>query len=88
MFIIAQTSFFFKTSLLFLLTFLPHLYLIVYIPTGEEPEVLLWPMPSEYHSGDKVMTIDPVKLRFHMNIKNEELAEATRRYILNLLLAC
>ena len=37
-------------------------------------------MPSEYHSGDKVMTIDPVKLRFHMNIQNEDLAEATRRY--------
>lgn len=57
------------------------LWCLVYIPTGEEPEILLWPMPSEYHSGDKIVTIDPVKLHFRSNIHSDELDEATRRYV-------
>lgn len=36
-------------------------------------------MPSEYHSGDAIITIDPINLRFHMNVESEELREATQR---------
>ena len=37
-------------------------------------------MPTDYQSGDAIITIDPINLRFHMNIESEELREATQRW--------
>ena len=51
----------------------------VYVPSGEEPDVLLWPMPSDYHSGESVSTIDPLNLRFHSNFQSDELTAAISR---------
>ena len=57
--------------------FVSHL---VYIPTGEEPEVLLWPMPVQYRSGNDTIAIDSIHLRFRSNIQSEELHNAIVRY--------
>lgn len=53
---------------------------LVYIPTGEEPEVLLWPMPAQYRSGNDTVAIDSVHLRVRSNYQSEELHNAIVRY--------
>ena len=53
---------------------------LVFVPSGEEPDVLLWPMPASYKSGDSVVAIDPLHIRFTANYFSEELRQATVRF--------
>lgn len=42
--------------------------------------MLLWPMPVSYKSGDSVVAIDPLHIRFTSNYLSEELRLATVRF--------
>ena len=42
--------------------------------------MLLWPMPASYKSGDSVVAIDPLHIRFTSNYLSEELRLATVRF--------
>ena len=52
---------------------------IVIIPTGEEPDMLLWPMPVKYQDGDEVVAVDSTNLRFHVNFESAEMTKAIQR---------
>lgn len=52
---------------------------LVHVPSGKEPEVLLWPMPKKYDSGDVEIAIDVHNLRFTTNIPSEEVEKAIFR---------
>ena len=54
--------------------------MLVIIPTGEEPDMLLWPMPMKYKGGDKVVAVDSTNIRFHVNFESEEMTNAILRY--------
>lgn len=56
------------------------IFILVFIPSGEEPDMLLWPMPASYKSGDAVVAIDPLHIRFTSNYFSEELRLATVRF--------
>ena len=62
-----------SSSFLFLHSF------IVPVPTGEEPDVLLWPMPLNYKSGNDTIPIDPINIRFESNFQIPELTDAILR---------
>lgn len=49
--------------------------------------MLLWPMPSEYHSGNQTIAIDSIHLRFHSNIESEDLHNAIIRYLFLFLMS-
>lgn len=49
------------------------------MPTGKEPDVLLWPMPKKYDSGEIDIAVDVHNLKFTTNIPSEEVEKAIFR---------
>lgn len=52
---------------------------LVIVPTGEDPDTLIWPMPVEYKGGDEVVALDSRDLHFHVNFESPEMTKAINR---------
>ncbi|KAK8799450.1 hypothetical protein WA158_005999 [Blastocystis sp. Blastoise] len=58
------------------------LYLLssIYVPTGVEPELTLWPKPNNYKNGNSTITIDMKNIELKINIESEDGEKAFERF--------